>query len=400
MSVQCYFKFFVCFLFQRVFKHFKVFNFSIFFLGRFAETDVHSMFLEPCHKMCLNSVRTSLCTSSTVTQQGKTTPAREQQIHTLRPTRRVPNVTKVMLKTSRSTVRRVQSYNPWFSEKFQNNRKLFKMLQICEGFSSSKICGMLKVWKVFELFWKLLQVFVIFESFEHLGSNLNIFWKIFLISILNFYSSSFSFLHSLCLGDSDSVCIHPCLIQSSVWFCRSSMRCQRCTTQTTSSVSVSFNVRRQDVEYSGFNLSHSFNHNSWQWGPAPSLSDATYFVYFDQGAAICHGVPHKPSQFVASHASFSGCLIQLVPRTTPFLVIHKPALVRSWWPTKIPWVMRLANAPTPSSPVLRNQTFSPNCAIGFLHLCPVRPSSLVFSIFTDSSFFLYALSCKTVKPAE
>ena len=38
-----------------------------------------------------------------------------EQIHTLRPTRRGPNVTKVMLKTSRVTGRRVQSYNPWFS---------------------------------------------------------------------------------------------------------------------------------------------------------------------------------------------------------------------------------------------------------------------------------------------
>ena len=43
--------------------------------GKIAETDERSMFLEPCHRMCLNSVRTRLCTSSTVTQQGKTTPA-------------------------------------------------------------------------------------------------------------------------------------------------------------------------------------------------------------------------------------------------------------------------------------------------------------------------------------
>ena len=38
-------------------------------------TDERSIFLEPCHRMCLNSVRTRLYTSSTVTQQGKTTPA-------------------------------------------------------------------------------------------------------------------------------------------------------------------------------------------------------------------------------------------------------------------------------------------------------------------------------------
>ena len=33
---------------------------------------------------------------------------------------------------------------------------------------------------------------------------------------------------------------------------------------------------------------------------------------------------------------------------------------------------------TPSSPILRNKTFSPNCAIGFLHLQPILLISLVF----------------------
>ena len=40
--------------------------------------------------------------------------------------------------------------------------------------------------------------------------------------------------------------------------------------------------------------------------------------------------------------------------------------------------MRLAEELTPSSPILRNQTFSPNCAIGFFHLRPVLLVSLVF----------------------
>ena len=40
--------------------------------------------------------------------------------------------------------------------------------------------------------------------------------------------------------------------------------------------------------------------------------------------------------------------------------------------------MRLAKELTPSSPILRNKTFSPNCAIGFLHLRPVLLISLVF----------------------
>ena len=61
--------------------------------------------------------------------------------------------------------------------------------------------------------------------------------------------------------------------------------------------------------------------------------------------------------------------------------------------------MRLANELTPPSPILRNQTFFPNCAIHFLHLRPVRLTSLVFSIFTNSHY-VYDLSCKTEKPAE
>ena len=39
-------------------------------------------------------------------------------------------------------------------------------------------------------------------------------------------------------------------------------------------------------------------------GPAPSLSDVTFFVNFNSGT-ICLGVPHKPLQFVGSQASLS-----------------------------------------------------------------------------------------------
>ena len=42
------------------------------------------------------------------------------------------------------------------------------------------------------------------------------------------------------------------------------------------------------------------------------------------------------------------------------------------------YAVRLANELTPLSPILRNQTFSPNCAIGFLPPRPVLRSSLVF----------------------
>ena len=64
-------------------------------------------------------------------------------------------------------------------------------------------------------------------------------------------------------------------------------------------------------------------------GPAPSLSAVTFFVNLNSGATICHGVPHKPSQSVDSQAPLSVRLGQLLPRTTPFLVIHKTAPVRS-----------------------------------------------------------------------
>ena len=60
-------------------------------------------------------------------------------------------------------------------------------------------------------------------------------------------------------------------------------------------------------------------------GIAPSLSAVTFFVNFNSGATICHRVPHKPSQF-DSQASLSAFLVQLLPRTPPFLVIHKTVL--------------------------------------------------------------------------
>ena len=41
-------------------------------------------------------------------------------------------------------------------------------------------------------------------------------------------------------------------------------------------------------------------------GPAPSLSAVTFFVSFNSGATICHGVPHRPSQFVRGVNSDKG----------------------------------------------------------------------------------------------
>ena len=56
--------------------------------------------------------------------------------------------------------------------------------------------------------------------------------------------------------------------------------------------------------------------------------------------------------------------------------------------------MRLANELTPSSPILQNQTFSPNCSIGFLHLRPVRLNSLVFPSFP---ILILLMACEAAK---
>ena len=79
------------------------------------------------------------------------------------------------------------------------------------------------------------------------------------------------------------VCIHPCLTRQSsfdnrsasfstfvvVRFCCFSVSCQRCTTWTTSSVTMSLDVSRQHLESSWLNLPNSFLHSSWQWRSCP-----------------------------------------------------------------------------------------------------------------------------------
>ena len=45
-------------------------------------------------------------------------------------------------------------------------------------------------------------------------------------------------------------------------------------------------------------------------GSASGILSTTFFVNFNSGATICHGVPHKPCQFVASHSSLSVCVVQ------------------------------------------------------------------------------------------
>ena len=158
------------------------------------------------------------------------------------------------------------------------------------------------------------------------------------ISCTSLGSSSFPLFHSLCLTDSSFVNIHPCFpvkILSMIVLIRSRhsslsgfdalpMGSQRRTTRTFSSVSVSFNVRRQNVESSQAEPPALFQPQSLTIGVPLLLcllwpSSTTSIL----GATICHGVPHKPSQFVDSQASLSVCLVQLLPCTTPFLVVHK-----------------------------------------------------------------------------
>ena len=62
--------------------------------------------------------------------------------------------------------------------------------------------------------------------------------------------------------------------------------------------------------------------------------------------------------------------------------------------------MRLAKELTPSSPILRNQTFSPNCAIGFLHLRPVLLISLVFPSLPVLILFMTCAAKRGSQPSN
>ena len=130
-----------------------------------------------------------------------------------------------------------------------------------------------------------------------------------------FHASVSSFFQTLCLGDSVFVCIHPCLTRQgsldtrcdsfsafiAVWFCRSSVRCQRCTTRATSSVTSNLDACRQHVKTSRLNLCNSFQLVLGTGGPAPSLSVVKFFINSNSEATFCHGVPQKISQSVASN---------------------------------------------------------------------------------------------------
>ena len=81
----------------------------------------------------------------------------------------------------------------------------------------------------------------------------------------------------------------------------------------------------RNEEFSKLNLRRSFNHNPWLWWSRSFFVSCDFLVNFNPVATICHGMPHRPSQFVDSHASLSVRLLKLLPRTTPFLVMLKTA---------------------------------------------------------------------------
>ena len=130
---------------------------------------------------------------------------------------------------------------------------------------------------------------------------------------------------------------------------------------------------RHHVESSRLNFWSSFNCNPRQWWSCSFI----WCHFLRQFQLKSHHHTDYPS-FAASCALVNGWLDQLFPRTTPLVVTHETAPVRSRRPTKIRCVM-LANELTPSSPILRNQNFSPKCTIGFLLRRPVRLSSTVFA---------------------
>ena len=134
--------------------------------------------------------------------------------------------------------------------------------------------------------------------------------------------NSFALFHSLCLSDSVFVRSHPCFSRQGslndrsdslsafviVWLCRSSMRCKHRTSWTTSRVSLSLKVRRQDVESSGFNLWRSFNHNPWQWGSRSffvSCGFSSTSILEPPFATECH--TNLPSSSIPKHHQRRSC---------------------------------------------------------------------------------------------
>ena len=116
-----------------------------------------------------------------------------------------------------------------------------------------------------------------------------------------------------------------------VWFDRNLMRCQRCTTRTISCYTLEPLTQRQQTTRRIFMAQPSpfCPPQLLATEVPPLLSAVTFCLNFNSKN---HHLPRpatsRPSS-VASHASLSVGLVRLLPRTTPFLVMHRTAPVRS-----------------------------------------------------------------------
>ena len=163
------------------------------------------------------------------------------------------------------------------------------------------------------------------------------------------------------------------------------MRCQCCTTRTTSRVTVSLD--------NTWNLLGSNGH------PAPSLSNVTFFVAFNSGANICHDVPHKPSQTAECDASLSVCLVQLFA-SHHFVLGNAQNCSCSIMMTNKDSLSHKACKRTDT--ILSNITES-NFLSHLRHwLSPSSSSSSEFTCFSlvTNSHVVHDLCCKLGKPAE
>ena len=148
----------------------------------------------------------------------------------------------------------------------------------------------------------------------------------------SFYSSSFPFFHSLCLGDSVLVRIHPCFSCQGpldnrsgslsafviIWLCRFSIQCMRCTAWAASSVTASLDVCRQHAESSWLSLWNSVNYNPWQWGSSSFSVRCNFLCQFQFRS---HHLPRSVTQAAP---------VRRFPRITQCLL----AQILSWECTK------------------------------------------------------------------
>ena len=152
------------------------------------------------------------------------------------------------------------------------------------------------------------------------------------------------------LSDSVLVCFHPGFsCQSSLnnpsdplsESCRFILRRTQRISRTTPHVPVSSHIRTQDVEFSTFNFQRFLDQHSWQpkyrsffvncdllrqlqfWNH--HLPTSCQFCFCDHCnlVTICPGSPSQSSKFIDSQASLKVWLIQLWPRTLPFLAKNK-----------------------------------------------------------------------------